>query len=93
MFVCPNCKEKLKLVKANIFKCINKSCHLPKKEFPIINEIPNQTYRPRPWDKSNNPMKAVKEFLKQNKNFKINKKLNHNHLIASAPNGYIYRLK
>jgi cephalosporin hydroxylase len=59
----------------------------------IIDEIPNQTYRSRPWNKSNNPMKAVKEFLKKNKNFKINKKLNHNHLISSAPNGYIYRQK
>ena len=40
MFVCPNCKEKLKLVKSNVLKCINKSCRLPKKEFPIINEVP-----------------------------------------------------
>jgi cephalosporin hydroxylase len=58
----------------------------------IINEIPNQTYRPRPWNKSDNPMTAVKEFIKKNKNFKINKKLNHNHLIASSPNGYIYKV-
>ena len=40
MFVCPNCKEKLKLVKSNLLQCINKSCHLTKKEFPIINDIP-----------------------------------------------------
>ena len=40
MFVCPNCKEKLKLVKSSHLRCINKSCHLPKKTFPIINKIP-----------------------------------------------------
>ena len=40
MFVCPNCKEKLKLVKSSHLQCINKSCHLPKKTFPIINKIP-----------------------------------------------------
>ena len=40
MFVCPNCKEKLNLVQSSHLKCINKSCHLPKKIFPIINKIP-----------------------------------------------------
>ena len=40
MFACPNCKEKLKLVKSSQLECINKSCHLPKKTFPIINKIP-----------------------------------------------------
>ena len=40
MFACPNCKEKLKLVKSSHLQCINKSCHLPKKIFPIINKIP-----------------------------------------------------
>ena len=40
MFACPNCKEKLKLVKSSHLRCINKSCHLPKKIFPIINKIP-----------------------------------------------------
>ena len=40
MFACPNCKEKLKVVKSSHLQCINKSCHLPKKIFPIINKIP-----------------------------------------------------
>ena len=40
MFVCPNCKAKLKLFKSSHLQCINKSCHLPKKKFPIINRIP-----------------------------------------------------
>ena len=40
MFACPNCKEKLKLVKSSQLECINKSCNLPKKTFPIINKIP-----------------------------------------------------
>ena len=40
MFACPNCKEKLKFVKSSHLQCINKSCHLPKKIFPIINKVP-----------------------------------------------------
>ena len=40
MFACPNCKNKLKLIKSSHLQCINKSCLLPKKTFPIINKIP-----------------------------------------------------
>ena len=40
MFACPNCKEKLIRVKYSHLECINKSCQLPKKTFPIINKIP-----------------------------------------------------
>jgi len=57
----------------------------------IVNEIPNQTYRPRPWNKSNNPKTAVNVFLKNNKNFKIDLTLNYNHLISSSPGGYIIK--
>ena len=57
----------------------------------IVNEIPNQTYRPRPWNKHNNPKTAVDVFLKKNKNFKIDFTLNYNHLISSSPGGYIFK--
>tara|TARA_B100001250_G_C19734452_1_gene760114 strand:- start:625 stop:1362 length:738 start_codon:yes stop_codon:yes gene_type:complete len=57
----------------------------------IVNEIPNQVYRPRPWNKKNNPKIAVKEFLKKNKDFKLDLKLNYNHIISSCPGGYIYK--
>ena len=40
MFVCPNCKEKLKLHQSSHFQCINKSCNLGKKKFPIKNQKP-----------------------------------------------------
>ena len=59
----------------------------------IVNEIPNQTHRPRPWNKNDNPMTAVNKFIKNNKNYKIDYKLNYNHLISSSPGGYIYRKK
>ena len=59
----------------------------------IVNQIPNQSYRPRPWNKDANPMTAVNEFLKNNKNFKIDHELNYNHLISSSPGGYIFRSK
>ena len=40
MFVCPNCKKKLKLIQVSQLKCINKSCLLSKKIFPIVKEKP-----------------------------------------------------
>ena len=40
MFSCPNCKKKLKLFKSSHLQCLNKSCQLPKKIFPIINKKP-----------------------------------------------------
>ena len=40
MFVCPNCKKKLKLIQFSQLKCINKSCLLSKKIFPIVKEKP-----------------------------------------------------
>lgn len=57
----------------------------------IVNEIPNQTYRPRPWSNKRNPMTAVKEFLKRNKKFKIDYSLNYNHLVSSSPGGYLIK--
>jgi len=59
----------------------------------IVNEIPNQTYRPRPWNKNDNPMTAVKKFIKKNKNFKIDYSLNYNHLISSSPGGYLIKVR
>lgn len=59
----------------------------------IVNEIPNQIYRPRPWSNKRNPMTAVKEFLKNHKNFKIDHSLNYNHLISSSPGGYLLKKK
>ena len=47
----------------------------------IIEIMPKNFYKNRNWDKGNNPYTAVKSFLKKNKNFsidkKIQKKINH----------------
>ena len=59
----------------------------------IVNEIPKQLHRPRIWNKNNNPMIAVKKFIKENRNFKIDKKVNFKQLISSNPNAYIKKIK
>jgi cephalosporin hydroxylase len=47
----------------------------------------------RPWGKGNNPKTAVWEFLKENKNFEINKEIDNKLLISVAPDGYLKRVK
>lgn len=46
----------------------------------------------RPWGPGNNPLTAVWEFLKTNKEFEIDKSIEQKLLITSAPNGYLRRL-
>ncbi|OUU20246.1 MAG: cephalosporin hydroxylase [Candidatus Endolissoclinum sp. TMED37] len=57
----------------------------------IINEVPNNYYPNRSWNKSNNPMTAVKEFLKSNKNFEIDKTINDKLMISMAKNGFLIK--
>ena len=57
----------------------------------IINEMPHNYYPDRNWDKSNNPMTAIKEFLKSNKNFKIDRVIDHKLMVSMAKNGFLKR--
>ena len=52
----------------------------------VINEMPNNYYLDREWNKSNNPMTAITEFLK-NKKFEIDK-IDHKLMISMAKNGF-----
>jgi cephalosporin hydroxylase len=47
----------------------------------------------RPWGKSDNPMTAVTEFLKQNDSFVIDESINNKLLVSVAPNGYLKRIR
>ena len=57
----------------------------------IVDEIPDQTHRPRPWNSKSNPKTALNTFLKNNRDFKIDKTLNYNQMLSSCPGGYIYK--
>ena len=59
----------------------------------IINYIPIQHHRKRSWGPKNNPYTALKEFLKKNKRFKIDKEKNNKYLFSCHPNGFIKALK
>ena len=59
----------------------------------IVEFIPKQKHRPREWGPGNNPFTALKEFLKNNNRFVIDKKINNKLLITCHPKGYLIAKK
>ncbi len=55
----------------------------------IIENIPEQKHRARPWGHGNNPKTALHEFLKTNNHFKIDRKIDNKLLISCNPEGYL----
>ncbi len=47
----------------------------------------------RPWDVGNNPMTALREFMKKNNDFEIDQELNGKLQITEAFDGYLKRVK
>ena len=59
----------------------------------IIEEFPANFFVDRPWDRGNNPMTAVKAFLKKNDRFVIDTGFDAKLLITVAKNGYLKCVK
>jgi len=59
----------------------------------VVEDMPRGTVKNRSWNKGNNPKTAVWEFLGNNKNFIVDKKIEDKLLITSAPNGFLKRVK
>ncbi len=55
----------------------------------MVEFMPKGSFPNRPWGKGNNPHTAVKEFVKQNKRFKIDKDIENKLLITSCPDGFL----
>lgn len=55
----------------------------------IIDDLPDELWRDRPWGKGNNPKTAVWEFLERNNRFIIDKDIENKLLISVAPDGYL----
>jgi len=59
----------------------------------IVDDMPDYYFKKRPWSKDNNPKSAVREFLKSNNRFRIDKQLENKLLITAAPDGYLKCIK
>jgi cephalosporin hydroxylase len=58
-----------------------------------IEDSPVETTSNRPWGKGSNPKTAVWEFLKGNKDFKIDKTIESKLVLTGFPDGYLKRIK
>lgn len=59
----------------------------------IIDDLPEELLKNRPWGKNNNPKTAVKEFLKTNDRFQIDRTIERKLLFTAAPMGYLKCIK
>src|SRR6266568_8584189 len=59
----------------------------------IVEDMPAEMFRERPWGPGNNPKTAVWEYLKTHPEFEIDKSMQDKLLITVAPDGYLKRLR
>jgi cephalosporin hydroxylase len=55
----------------------------------IVENIPIQTHRPRPWGPGNNPMTGMQAFLKNNSRFSFDNEYSKRAINSFNPNGYL----
>ena len=55
----------------------------------VVEQIPEQTHRPRPWGIGNNPKTALDEFLTKNDRFEVDKEIDNKILFSNQPGGYL----
>lgn len=71
---------------------VGKGCYLICGD-TIVEHIPAQEHRLRDWGPGNNPMTALKEFLKENDRFEIDKQLENKLLMTCNPSGYLRAIR
>lgn len=59
----------------------------------VVEDIPAQEHRPRPWGPGDNPATAMQAFLKEDQRFAPDPFINAKLLITSSPGGYLRRVK
>ena len=59
----------------------------------IVEEIPTQTHRPRPWGPGNNPMTGMREFLEANDRFSADNSYSNRAYASFNPSGYLKCIK
>ena len=58
----------------------------------IVEEMPEDYYRDRPWGSGNNPLSAVNEFLHSNSDFQIDLRWSRRSLIGECRDGILIRI-
>lgn len=59
----------------------------------VVERIPAQLHRTRPWGPGNNPATAVKEFISESDRFAVDEKIDQRLLLSCHPGGYLQAVK
>ena len=59
----------------------------------VVEHIPPQLHRSRPWGPGNNPATALKEFLSESDRFVVDEKIDQRLLLSCHPGGYLKAVK
>ena len=59
----------------------------------VIEDLPDDFYDNRPWNRGNNPRTAVRQYLESNDHFTVDQSVDDKLLISVAPGGYLKRVK
>ncbi len=59
----------------------------------VIEDLPEGFFPDRPWERGNNPMTAVHQFIRENSDFEIDSALSERLQVSVAPNGYLNRTR
>lgn len=59
----------------------------------VVERIPAQLHRSRPWGPGNNPATAVKEFLAETDRFAVDEKIDERLLLSCHPGGYLQAVR
>jgi cephalosporin hydroxylase len=57
----------------------------------VVEHLPRQDHRPRPWAPGDNPMTALWEFLDESSGFEPDAAIHEKLLVSSSPGGYLRR--
>jgi cephalosporin hydroxylase len=59
----------------------------------VVEDIPPQEHRPRPWGPGDNPKTALRQYMKENDRFEIDQYVNDKLLLTYTPDGYCRCIK
>ena len=59
----------------------------------MVEQLPVGVVKDRPWGKGNNPATAVREFLKNHKNFSPDTEIDSKLLITASPGGFLRKIR
>ena len=59
----------------------------------IVELIPEQSHRPRSWGHGNNPMTAMRQYLRETSDYEIDAAIDDRLVISYSPSGYLRKLR